>query len=1134
MSNWNRYAGSSALAVLAMALVAPTAIHAQETTAVVRGDVKSGASSLNGATVVVTHVPTGTKSTVRTGADGRFQATGLRVGGPFEIVVSAAGYETTSASDVYLNAGEPYALTVELAAQARQVETVVVTARAIGVASADGAAATSLRRDAIVGVTSVARDIRDIARRSPLATQDARGTGGISIAGSNPRTNRVTIDGTVAQDDFGLNTGGLPTLRGPISIDAIQQFSISATPFDVRNGGFLGGAIDIVLRGGTNEFEGSVFGNFVFDELTGTQIKDTKVSNEVEQTNYGATLRGPILKDRLFFALSYENYESVGVTPFGPAGGSFANFINGPSSLGANRVLLTQADIDNVTNIFKSTYGSTFDFGAITPTTPIVDEKYTGRFDWNITDRQRASFTYRKSTSSNVLRPNLSAVSASLASSWYATGEDDETYTGQLNSSWTDNFSTELRISQRNYIRTQMPPSGQEFSDIRVCTSPTGVNTVASPLLSCFASDNSTGVGVVRFGPDQFRHANYLENQNNQVQFDAKYLMGAHTIKGGVQYTNKEVFNLFVPNSDGQYYFDSIADFRAGRANQFIYQNNPTLDPNKAAAAFKYSILSGYIQDTWEVTNDFRVNFGLRYDTYSSDQKPALNANFVKRHGFSNEGTYDGLSILMPRASFNWRATDNIKVSGGFGLFSGGLPDVFLSNAYSNTGVLTGQLSIIRNADGSFTEQGGNPNFTQAIGAAALDGLVGANFGRSVPNAITAILGGANVIPPPLNETASIDKDFDIPADWKVNLAIDTTLPWDIDFGIDAVYTRVQTGLAFRDLRASPLLVNGAQALTPDGRKRYRLDTANIGANRDIQVYNPDGDLGEGFVLALSFNKELFKGFKAGFAYTYQNIDEASSSARFGSTPGELYNSQFADLDPNKPAYGTAVEEIRNAIKYSAEWRGNVIGDLETRVSLFGDKREGRNWSWTMSGGTGRDGVFGTNKGSHLAYIPNFAGAGTPVATVINGVTSVTLPGDSRISFDSVASYDRMLAIVNAYGLPQGGIIPRGTTKNSDVNLVDLKISQQLPSLRRSDKAFVTFEVANLLNMINADWGVVEEFTDTPLYQATCADAAGITSTTQCAKYRISGVSSILSTGVPTRNTEASRWRIQVGLRYEF
>ena len=1140
MSKWTRFAGGSTLALLAAALVAPTAIYAQDTTAIVRGEVKSGGSAVSGATIVVTHVPSGSKSTARSGPDGRFQATGLRVGGPFDIVVAATGYQSSSLADVFLNAGEPYGVNVELATQTRAAEVVVVTGRAVGIAAADGSSATALRRDAIVAVTSINRDIRDIARRSPLATQDTRGSGGISIAGSNPRTNRVTIDGTQAQDDFGLNTGGLPTLRGPISMDAIQQFSISATPFDVRNGGFLGGAIDIVLRSGDNNFHGSVFGNFVTDELTGTEIKNTKVSNQVEQTNWGATLRGPIFQDRLFFALSYETFESVGFTDFGPAGGTFANIITGPTSLGTNRVSLTQGDIGNVTNIFKTIYGSNFDFGTVLPTTPITDEKMSARFDWNITDRQRASFTYRKATSSNVLRPNLNATSASLSSSWYTTGENDETYTAQLNSTWTDNFSTELRVSQRQYLRTQLPPSGQEFADIRVCTTPTAVNTAtATPQTSCFALDNSTSIGVVRFGPDQFRHANVLENQNDQIQFDAKYTFGDHTIRGGLQLQDREVFNLFVPNSDGQYYFDSIADFQAGRASQLIYNNHPSLDANKAAAAFKYSIGSAYLQDTWQLTDDFRVNYGVRYDTYKSDQKPALNQAFVARNGYSNEATYDGLSILMPRVSFNWNAGENYKFSGGFGLFSGGLPDVFLSNAYSNTGVLTSQLTIQRTSNNSaintFAELGGNPGFTQAIGAAALNGLAGANFGRSLPTAVTSILGGA--VLPPLNETASIDPNFEIPADWKVNLAFDTTLPWDVDFGIDAVFTKVKTGLAFRDLRAKPLAPNGTLALTPDGRTRYSGALAG-GANRDIQVYNPSGDLGQGFVVAFTVGKELFKGFKASLSYTFQDLDQLSNTARFGSTPGELYNSQYADRDPNAPAYGSAVDEIRNSIKYSAEWRSKVFGDLETRVSLFGDKREGRNFSWTMSGGTNRDAIFGVNKSNHLAYIPNFASGGAPVVTGSGATTTLIMPGDALVSFDSQLSYDRMLAIVNQFGLPQGGIIPRGVTKNSDVNLVDMKISQELPGLRRADKSFLTFEISNLLNLINADWGVVEEFGDQTLFQATCATSAGLTvaaGSTECTRYRISSVTDILSSArLPTRNSERSRWQIQVGVRYEF
>ncbi|NJR20280.1 MAG: TonB-dependent receptor, partial [Hyphomonadaceae bacterium] len=200
-----------------------------------------------------------------------------------------------------------------------------------------------------------------------------------------------------------------------------------------------------------------------------------------------------------------------------------------------------------------------------------------------------------------------------------------------------------------------------------------------------------------------------------------------------------------------------------------IYSNNPSGDPTRAAAAFTYQIASAYLQDTWRINDDFRIAYGLRSETYSVDQQPALNANFVTRNGFSNQSTYDGLTIVMPRISFNWDAPADIRVSGGVGLFSGGLPDVFLSNSYSNTGVLTVGVDIQRNANGTFRDANNSPGFTQEIGAIALNNLVNANFGRSVPAQVLGLLGG--IAPPPNAETNSIAPDLDIPSEWKLNLA---------------------------------------------------------------------------------------------------------------------------------------------------------------------------------------------------------------------------------------------------------------------------------------------------------------------------------------------------------------------------
>ncbi len=1143
MTSWTKLSRGSALAALAMALAAPVAVQAQEITATVTGEVVSDGTPIANASVVVVHVPSGTRATARTGADGRFSVSGLRVGGPFRIDVAASGYNSTTVSDVNLLAAEPFDMLVDLTSAEAGVQTVVVTGASVGRNRSDGTN-TSLRRDAIDGAAAVDRDIRDLARRSPLVTANVVGDGGISIAGSNPRTNRITIDGVAAQDDFGLNTGGLPTRRGPVSLDAVAQVNINPAPFDTRNGGFLGGAIDIVLRSGDNDLEGSAFINFRSDELTGARIANTRVSNAVENENYGFTIRGPILQDRLFFAFSYETFSSTDTVTRGPAGGGFLNGFIGPNGD------LTQGDIDAVVNTFRTTYGSTYPVGTIPNSKPIEDEKMSLRLDWNIMDGQRASLTYRSAESTVFNFTNLGLTSASLDSMWYFTGEKDETLSFQLNSDWTDNFSTEFRLSRRDYTRLQEPPAGQNFADISVCTSATVLdpNATNNGSINCRLA-NGQGLSVVRFGPDQFRHANYLTNINTQANFEGRLILGDHQIKAGFQYQIREIFNLFVPNSDATWYFDSVADFRAGRANRVIYTNHPSGNPDLAAANYDYNIFSAYIQNTWQVTDDLEVMAGLRYERYGVDDRPALNPAFRTRNGFTNEGTYDGIDVIMPRASFNWRPTDGFRVSGGIGLFSGGLPDVFMSNSFSNTGVLTVGVDVQRaiSAAGveTFTEAGGLA-LTPAQGQAILNVGVNPTFGTAIPAPLAALLGSASASP--LNETNSIAPGYEMPAEWKANLAFQLDLPFGIESSLDLVYSKVDTGYAFRDLRAVPLVVNGQVARTPDGRIRYNaLNTAQatsipgqvvsqtppgpVGGNRDIQLFNPSGDaLGETWVVAVGFRKEFDWGLTAGISYTWQDITEMNSSGRFSSTASSLYGGVFSKFDPNAPVKGEGQEEIENAIKYEIEWRGTPIRDLETRISLFGDWRDGRPVTWVMNGGAGRNPLFGVNKGGQLAYMPDLSGT----ATQLNPTTWV-VSSDPRVAFDSLATIQQLQAIQTRFGLPGGVILDRSITRNRDIHSVDMTIRQELPGVRPDDKLWLTFEFSNLLNMLNEDWGVVEEFGETQtLYSAVCAGADGLVSnagTLACNRYRIASPSNLSN---PGRNVDRSRWRIQIGLKYEF
>ncbi|MDP8916885.1 MAG: TonB-dependent receptor, partial [Pseudomonadota bacterium] len=608
-----------------------TAAMSQETTSAIRGEVvdPSGAPVAD-AQVTILHQPSGTRSTVNTDAQGVFDARGLRVGGPYTITVEAPAFEAETLQGINLTLGETTRLNFDLADEAA-VEGVVVTAQRDPTANNTGVSST-LDQEDVDAVVSITRDLRDLARRNILTAQNTRGDGGISIAGSNPRTNRITIDGAQAQDEFGLNTGGLPTRRGPISLEAIEQFVVDAVPTDVENGNFLGGAINVNLRSGENQFEGSLFLNYLNDGLIGDSIRDRPIPSQVTQENYGFFLSGPIVRDKLFFAFSYEFYESAEATFTGPVGAGFANEIIG----------VTQADIDLVVGIFETEYATEFDVGDIPRTTPILDEKYSIKIDYNITDNHRASFTQRYALSELFSRTGLGRTSAGLSSQFYLTGEEDYSYTAELNSDWTDRFSTQLRITHRDLERRQDPPSGQEFAAIQVCFAPTSSATGAGGTTTSCGSTS-----VLNFGPDRFRQANFLETGNTALFARGTYSLSNQVLKLGYEGRKQDIFNLFVPGSDGVYYFDSVADFRAGRANRFEYNNAVTGDANDAAADFGFFIHSLFAQDTIDVSDQLRLTAGARLDAYQSDDRPILNPNFVARQGFSNQETYDGRSVFM-------------------------------------------------------------------------------------------------------------------------------------------------------------------------------------------------------------------------------------------------------------------------------------------------------------------------------------------------------------------------------------------------------------------------------------------------------------------------------------------------------
>ncbi|HEX8217375.1 MAG TPA: carboxypeptidase regulatory-like domain-containing protein [Allosphingosinicella sp.] len=1093
-------------AAAAVAIVAPTAAYAQETTSQIRGEVTASGAPVAGAEVTVTHVPSGTTSTSTTDDSGGFSASGLRVGGPYTVSVTAAGQESREITGIFLEAGQPFRLPVELGGE--EAEEIVVTG-VRGARQTSNGPITALNREDIEGVASINRDVRDLARRDPMANIDLTNSRTIEIAGQNGRLNRFSVDGVQFSDDFGLNNGGLPTSRGPVPFDAIEQFAVRVAPYDVSEGDFQGGAINVVLRSGTNDFHGSAFFTHSDDSLTGSRTRGQDIDLEFRSRQYGALIAGPIIRDRLFFMFAYERTDET--DPFDDGvGPGFANQVPG----------ITIGQIDQVSQIAQGTYN--YDTLGLIQNAAEQDDKYIAKIDLNITDDHRASFTFVRNVGTQQFQQNTFTTppfALGLQSNGYELAEEVNSGVFQFNSAWSDSFSTEIRASFRDINRDQTPFGGREFGQFEVCLDPTTNGNATA----------CTGSRVF-FGPDISRQANDLNTQNTSVDFLARWTGGNHTVKAIAGYTNISVYNVFLQNSLGNFYFDSLADFQARRANRVRLGGAvPSLDVDDAAAQFETENYTLGIQDDWDVTDTFQLTVGVRYDRYANPQTPPINLNFFQRHGFANTATFNGRDIFQPRIGFNWNPMERLIIRGGVGVFAGGTPDVFVSNSFSNTGQLTNQIDLSRNttaAGCNVATAGLTLAQQQAICNGALNNVNGRTFDPAVTNFLTT-----NVASLALAPVNAIDPDLDVASQLRATLSFN----YDADlgmlgdgwlFGIDLLYGNVIDAYQWTDIRSVQI------GTLPDGRPRYGPLGGVATGNQDLLMTNEQR--GRSYIGVFRVSKNWDNGLGVDFSYT--RTDVTDTNAITSATAGSLYsNNSFAD--PNRAAYGRSIYEISDAFKLRLDYSRAFFGELRTRFSLFGEYRSGRPYSITSFdpvNTNGRLSVTGTigNAARHLLYIPTV--------------------GDARVSFDSAASEASFNTLVGQLGLERyrGRIVPKNSQTSPSVWRLDLHVSQDLPApfinrLLPEGRFQVFADIENFLNMIDSDWGALRQvgFPQTAaIVNVSClsaptatgtAPAAGVANTQSsqtCAQYRYSNVVS------PNEALQArqSLYQIRLGIRFQF
>jgi outer membrane receptor protein involved in Fe transport len=871
-------------------LTAP--VYAQETTAAVRGVVTSGGQPVAGATVTAKSLATGLSRSATTDAAGNYFIRQLPAGVDYSIrVTSPEG--SASTERLKLAVGQQAQMDYSLSA----IEEVVVMGSAVQVAD------TAIGPTAVFDISdlqdspAINRNINDVIGQDPRVYIDQSSpSDAIQCNGANPRFNSLTVDGIRLNDGFGLNSNGYPTQRMPFPFDAVSSVAVEMAPMSVIYGGFSACNINAVTKSGGNELFGSVFMDYTDDNMRGDKLEGDDIQiADYDETRYGFELGGAIIEDKLFFYGAYEKYEGVDFNDRGALG-----------SGAVNEVLVTQAELDEIAQIARDVYQ--FDPGTSTPgTIDFEDEKYIGKLDWYVTDRQRLALTYMYNDSTNATPSDGENIEFEFSDHFYDRGAELNSYIASLYSDWTDNFSTEVRIARTEVDFVQVPRAGDAFGEIRV---------------------ELDDVDVY-LGGDDSRHANELEYTIDQFVARGRYQLGSHTITGGYEREAYDIFNLFYQHVDTEIRFDGIDNFRAGLADRVYYGNAISNNEADIAEAFEYAINYVYLQDEWQVNDKLTVTYGLRYDYYETDDEPNLNPAFLASYGFGNNDTLDGRDLLQPRFGATYDFSDELTLRGGIGLFSGGNPNVWLSNTYSNTNTTAVQARI-----------DGMDLFAQNY-VNCEDGVPVCGPGYGVPQDIADVVAagdGSNF------EIVYLDPNFDIPSEWKYTAGLTWYAPMDVTVTADLQVSRGEDTAVYKrgDLERTGTNELGYPIYESVREPSFVLTNSSKGTESESIAFSAFKSWDNGLDLRL------------GYAYTEaKDPNPMTSSVAFSNYANRaFFDPQADELAPSNWAIEHRFTAVLN---YGVDF----FGGYETRISLFGQYNSGIPYSITLSGSEGTADAYG-------------------------------------------------------------------------------------------------------------------------------------------------------------------------------
>ena len=917
---------------LMMVCVAALCASAQITTSSLEGTVTADNDVVIGAYVQVVHQPSGTRYNAVTNAKGHYSIQGMRVGGPYVVEISYLGYNTKTQGGIYLQLGVPFKYNAVMNENVQKLSEVVVVASGSKFAGEKTGASTAISNEDITYMPTVTRNITDFTRLSPY------GGNGMVFGGSNGRTANFTVDGANFNNNFGLSDN-LPGGGSPISIEAIEEMQIVISPFDVRETNFIGGGINAITKSGTNQFKGSAYVYHRNENMRGDAIEREQLTgarDKDQYTQYGFTLGGPIIKNKLFFFVNGEMSKIPTVVNRWRASD------DGVADADNNIARTTKADMEMVSNYVKQKYG--YETGSYT-SFPADENNYKllARLDWNINDDHHLAVRYNYTKNRMWNNPSSTSMDGGTRSAYARASQYSMPFANSLYAidNLVHTFSLDLNSRLGDNLYNQFLATYSKLDDVR------DSNSKEFPFIDILED----GENYMCLGYELFTWNNAVHNNILTIKDDVTYYMGNHKIMAGLNYEHQLADNMYMRNGSGYYRYKSVSDFVNGAAPEVVALTYGYGGESEPAARVQFNKVGFYAQDDWNVLDNLKLNYGLRIEGLFFDNGDLMTNNkILEQNYYDGNGNKrnidtgkwpDGNIIISPRLGFNWDVFGDrrLKVRGGTGLFAGRLPLVFFTTMPTNGGMV--QYQAVLNSKNEDMSKFAGGLVTDANGKPTIAALQNKLFDMGYPSNITPEKGA---LP---SSISAVDPKFKLPQVWKTSIAVDYVVPVSFPLTVTAegIFSKTINATTLSDWSVPEVggfaRFNGAdnRPIYPDGyhtgKSAFVLENSSRGYDIQLSLSataKPFPWLSLMAAYTHKVSKELtgMPGSNAESAFTYVPTVEGPNNI-------QLHNSQR--LTPDRYILSAGIHDKQgNHFSLILEgWRGGYVYSYMMANDMNGD-----------------------------------------------------------------------------------------------------------------------------------------------------------------------------------------------------